>query len=53
MRKIYLFFTIVVIAVLTSCSEQMNDEKDVVKIWWYKEEGNTIYNNIVEAGITG
>ncbi len=51
MRKIYLFFTIVVIAVLTSCSVQMNDEKDVVKIWWYKEEGNTIYNNIVEAGI--
>jgi len=51
MRKIYLFFTIVAIAVLTSCSEQMNDEKDVVKIWWFKEEGNTIYNNIVEATI--
>lgn len=51
MRKIYLFFTIVVIAVLSSCFRHADKEKDIVKIWWYKQEGDTFQNYVVENAI--
>lgn len=51
MKKIYLFFAIITIVILTSCSKQAENEKDIVKIWWYKQEGDTIFNFIVEKAI--
>ena len=51
MKKTYLFLSIILIAILTSCFQQMNEERDVVKIWWYKHEGYDIYNGVVERAI--
>ena len=51
MKKIYLFLSVILIAILTSCSEQTGEERDVVKIWWYKQEDGTIFNFIVEKAI--
>lgn len=51
MKKIYLFLSVILIVALTSCSEQAENEKDIVKIWWYKQEDDTIHNIIVEKAI--
>jgi len=39
--------------VLTACSSNVNQEveDDIVKIWWYQEEGDTLYNYIMEDAI--
>ncbi len=51
MKRIYMFLSIILIAILTSCSVQTGGEKDVVKIWWYKYEENISYNSIAEAAV--
>lgn len=51
MKKIFLFLSIILIAILTSCSEQTGEEKDIVKIWLYKYENDILYNHIVESAV--
>ncbi len=51
MKKVCLFTSVILITILASCSKQTSEEKDIVKIWWYKDELDTIHNNIIELAI--
>lgn len=51
MKRTHIFLSLFLIIILTSCSKQIGEEKDIVKIWWYKHEQGTVYNHIIERAI--